>query len=305
RLIWLAIGALIALLIALTIADLTIGRRVRSLVGVTRQIGAGNLSARSDVGTGDEVGDLGKALDAMAAELRARDEERAQLLTKLVDASEEERRRIAGDVHDDSIQVMSAQVMGLQLLRRRVDDPELKARIQELEESGREATARLRDLVFYLHSPTLETHGLASAIDLLLDRSFEGETVEWSVKSALAEDPPPASRDTAYRIAQEAIGNARRHARAAHITVDLRRDGNELVMTIVDDGVGFSADGQADRPGHLGLRAARERAAAVGGAVVIDSAVGGGTRFSCRLPWNFDAVATPPNGERAAVRTDP
>ncbi len=90
----------------------------------------------------------------------------------MVDASEEERRRIAGDVHDDSIQVMSAQVMGLQLLRRRVDDPELKARIQELEESGREATARLRDLVFYLHSPTLETHGLASAIDLLLDRSF-------------------------------------------------------------------------------------------------------------------------------------
>jgi signal transduction histidine kinase len=278
---------------------------MRSLVGVTRRLGAGELSARSNVGTGDEVAALGNALDTMAAELRARDEERAHLLAKLVDASEEERRRIAGDVHDDSIQVMSAQVMGLQLLRRRVDDPDLKARIQELEESGREATARLRDLVFYLHSPTLETHGLASAIDLLLDRSFEGETVEWSVNSALAEDPPPASRDTAYRIAQEAIGNTRRHARATRISVDLRRDANELVMAIVDDGVGFSPDGLAERPGHLGLRAARERAAAVGGAVLIDSAVGTGTRFSCRLPWSFDGVAAPSNGSGGAVRTDP
>jgi signal transduction histidine kinase len=295
----------VALLIAISIADLTIGRRIRSLVGLTNRIGSGDLSARSNVGTGDEVAALGKALDNMAAELRARDEERAHLLAKLVDASEEERRRIAGDVHDDSIQVMSAQVMGLQLLRRRVEDPALRARIQELEESGREATARLRDLVFYLHSPTLETHGLALAIDLLLDRSFEGETVEWSVNSSLAEDPPPPSRDTAYRIAQEAIGNTRRHARASRVTVDLRRDKDTLVMTIADDGVGFSPDDLADRPGHLGLRAARERAAAVGGAVVVDSTVGTGTRFACRIPWTFDGVVVRRSGDRSAVRTDP
>jgi signal transduction histidine kinase len=293
RVVALLLATLFALVIALAFAHISVIRRIRELVTMTRRIGAGDLTARSDARTSDEIGELGRSLDSMADELNAREDERAHLLGAIVEASEEERKRIAGDVHDDSIQVMSAHVMNLQLLRRRVDDPELQGRIRDLEESGRAATARLRDLVFELHSPTLEEHGLEAALETLLDRAFEGEAVICSVTSTLTEDPPMPTAATAYRIAQEAIRNARQHARASTITVQVGRDGtvavgrdeSELVMRVVDDGRGFDPYAIGDRPGHLGLRGMHERAAAVGGTVTIVAATGHGTTVECRMPW--------------------
>ena len=260
RIIALSLAALLALAVAMTVSYAVIIRRLRSLVTMARRIGTGDLAARSNVRTMDEIGELGRALDGMADDLRHRDAERARLLTAVVEASEDERRRIAHDVHDDPIQVMSAHVMRLQLLRRQVEDPELKAQIVELEESGRAATARLRNLVFELHSPILEEHGLEAALDVLLERTFDGLGVEYTVESTLTSEPPDATRDTAYRIAQEAIRNTHRHAGAHSVHVELRRDADDLVLRVVDDGEGFIPEALEDRPGHLGLRAVRERA---------------------------------------------
>ena len=246
-------------MIALAFAHISVIRRIRELVTMTRRIGAGDLTARSDARTSDEIGELGRSLDSMADELRAREEERAHLLGAIVEASEEERKRIAGDVHDDSIQVMSAHVMNLQLLRRRVDDAELQSRIRDLEESGRAATARLRDLVFELHSPTLEEHGLKAALETLLDRAFEGEDVVRTVTSTLPVEPPIPTAATAYRIAQEAIRNARQHAQARMVALEVGREGPELVLRVIDDGRGFDPASIGDRPGHLGLRGMHER----------------------------------------------
>jgi signal transduction histidine kinase len=286
RLLMLAIATLLSLAFALAFAHLSVIRRIRDLVGMTRRIGAGDLTARSQLTSSDEIGELGRSLDAMADELRERDVEREQLMGAVVAASEEERKRIAGDVHDDSIQVMSAHVMNLQLLRRRVDDPELADRIRELEESGRDATARLRDLVFELHSPTLDDHGLVPALEVLVDRAFEGQVVTASVTSTLTDEPPRATSATAYRIAQEAVRNAQLHAHAQTVRVEVARtDDDCLVVRVVDDGAGFDPDAVDDRPGHLGLRGMRERAAAVGGAVTVISVPGTGTTVECRLPW--------------------
>jgi signal transduction histidine kinase len=285
----LAVLTLIAIAAGLAFAHLSVIRRLRALVAMTRSIGAGDLATRSDVRTKDEIGELARSLDAMADELKAREAERTHLIGAIVEASEEERRRIAGDVHDDSIQVMSAHVMNLQLLRRRVDDPDLLSRIKELEESGRAATARLRDLVFELHSPTLEEHGLRAALQTLVDRAFEGEDVACTVSSTLVEEPPLPTAASAYRIAQEAIRNARQHADARTIDISVTRDGIDLVMRISDDGEGFDPSALQDRPGHLGLRGMRERAAAVGGSITIDAKPGSGTTISSRLPWLLEA----------------
>ncbi len=292
RIIALSVAALIALAVAMTVSYAAIIRRLRSLVRMARRIGTGDLAARSNVRTMDEIGELGRALDAMAEDLRHRDEERARLLTAVVEASEDERRRIAHDVHDDPIQVMSAHVMRLQLLRRQVEDPEVKAQIVELEESGRAATARLRNLVFELHSPILDEHGLEAALEALLERTFDGVGVDYVVESTLASEPPDATRDTAYRIAQEAIRNTRRHAGAQVVRVELRRDVDDLVVRVVDDGGGFTPDALEDRPGHLGLRAARERASAVGGGVAVSSSPGRGTTVVCRLPWTLEPAGS-------------
>jgi signal transduction histidine kinase len=286
RMIGLAIAAAITLLIALMFAELTVIRRARRLVDQATRIGDGDLSARSEVVGSDEIGRLGLALDEMASDLEATEAERAQLTAAVVSAGEAERRRIAADVHDDSIQVMSAHVMQLQLLRRHVqDDPELVARITELEASGRAAIRRLRDLVFELHSPVLEERGLAAAIDALLERSFEGEPTVTMIDNRLEEEPPLPTREVAYRIVQEVIWNARRHAHATRVDVVLHRDGEQLVIEVEDNGVGYEQEEVEGRPGHFGLIGVRERTDAVGGFVDMSSQPGAGTRVVCRLPW--------------------
>lgn len=290
RIAALTAGSAVALVAALLVAHLVVTRRLRHLVAVTRRLGRGELSARTAMSPGDEIGVLGRSIDAMAADLEARERERSDLLSAVVQAGELERRRIAADVHDDSIQVMSAHVMTLQLLRRQVDDAALAARIAELEVSGRDATRRLRDLVFELHSPILETLGLRAAIEALLDRAFEGFDAVVEVSSTLTSEPPAAVGAVAYRVAQEAVANVRAHADARAVRVSLRRDGDDLVMRIADDGRGFAPEDVAPRPGHVGLFAARERAAAVGGAVAVDSRPGAGTVVVCRLPWSLAAV---------------
>jgi signal transduction histidine kinase len=290
RLIGLGLATTIALALAFTVAYVAIARRLRRLSSLTRRLGRGDLTARSNMRPDDDIGVLGHTIDAMASELQERDEERAHLLGAVVAAAEDERRRIASDVHDDSIQVMSAHVMGLQLLRRRVDDPELQARIHELEESGRAATTRLRELVFELHSPILEERGLASALDVLMERTFEGADVTFTLTSDPTDELPAPIRDTAYRVAQEALTNVRAHSNARTVSVVVRRDGDDLVLRVIDDGKGFVPSEIGARPGHLGLAAARERAAAVGGALVIDSVPGEGTTLVCRLPWSLDGA---------------
>jgi signal transduction histidine kinase len=285
RLILLLGATLVAMMVALAFAHVSVIRRIQSLVTLARRFGAGDLSARSHATSSDEIGELGRSLDAMAEELHARDVERVHLLGAIVEASEEERRRIAGDVHDDSIQVMSAHVMNLQLMRRRVTDDNVRAQIVELEESGRAATARLRDLVFELYSPTLEEHGLVAALESLMSRTFDGVPVTHTLTSSLEEEPPLPTAAVAYRIAQEAIRNARQHAEPATVSVDVRRIANDLAVDISDDGTGFDPDGVVERPGHLGLRGIRERATALGGTVTFDTTVGRGTTVRCRIPW--------------------
>jgi signal transduction histidine kinase len=306
RLVVLLFATLLAVAIALAFAHLSVIRRIRKLVTMTRRIGAGDLNARSDARASDEIGELGRSLDAMADELQAREVEHDALLGAIVEASEEERKRIAGDVHDDSIQVMSAHVMNLQLLRRRVDDPELQQRIRDLEESGRAATARLRDLVFELHSPTLEERGLAVALENLLERTFEGERVAIAVENHLDEEPPLPTSATAYRIAQEAIRNARQHAEPRSVRIQVTRDDSTLLLRVIDDGRGFDPARVGDRPGHLGLRGIAERAAAVGGVVRVESAPGRGTTIECRLPWlraEPDQTGSPSTAQAASSRS--
>jgi signal transduction histidine kinase len=295
HLLWLAIALGLSLVAAILLGEFFIARRVRALVGVTRRIASGDLEARVDTPGSDEIGVLELSVDAMAEQIEHRDEERLRLLGNVVQAAEAERRRIAGDVHDDSIQIMTAHVMALQLVRRRTEDPALAERLRELEDSARGAIARLRDLIFELHSPVLEELGLGAAIEALCERTFEGEPVRWSVVDRLPEPVPRGARDTGYRVAQEAIGNARRHAQPSRVTVQLTREHEELVVRVTDDGDGFDPDGVGSRPGHRGLLGARERAEAAGGTMDVKSRPGDGTTVTSRVPWllgaSFDAEA--------------
>jgi PAS domain S-box-containing protein len=233
--------------------------------------------------------------------LRKTDQERRMLMSRLVTVQEEERRRIAGDIHDDSIQVIAALGMQLHAVGRKPSNPETAEALSRLENSASRAVDRLRRLIFSLHPTSLDRQGLAAALAEYLDSLKEESGLAYELDVHLSSEPSPEARATAYRISQEALHNVRKHARAKRVHVHLDgRDGGVFVR-IKDDGLGFdilhSPDGL---PGHLGLGSMRERAEMVGGWSRIASRPGVGTIVQFWIPSDVGAP-TPSATETAGV----
>ena len=202
----------------------------------------------------------------------------------LVSAGEEERRRIAADIHDDSIQAMTAAGLRLELLRGELRDEEQLRLLAGVEKTIELAVSRLRRLIFDLRPPALDSDGLAAALRLYVDQSQPWSRTTVHFEDALTSQPGAEVRIILYRIAREALANVGKHAQAAEAAVLLaERDGGYLVR-IADDGVGFAPADTRSAPGHLGLTAMRERAELAGGRIRIDSAPGTGTVVECWIP---------------------
>ena len=209
--------------------------------------------------------------------------ERRALLAHLVDAGEEERGRIAMDIHDDSIQAITAAGMRLQILRRRLDDPEQLKLLDELEQTIQLAISRLRHLLFELRPPALDNEGLSAALGSYLDE-VDDPGIAYRFDDQLSVQPSPESRTILYRIVQEALANVRKHAQATAATVALRELENGFLARVSDDGIGFVAGDEEPVPGHLGLAAMRERAELAGGWLKIKAAPGKGTTLEVWVP---------------------
>jgi PAS domain S-box-containing protein len=227
--------------------------------------------------------DLRRSLEA----LRKTDEERRTLLAHLVKAQEEERKRIASDVHDDSIQVMAAVGVRLGMLKGRLTDPDQLRWIEKLEHAVQLSIGRLRHLLFQLAPPALEKEGLGAALRAYLEEAFSEDSVTFHLESLIAAEPSREIRTLVYRIAQEALSNVRKHAQARQVGVRLEEVDGGLFVQIRDDGVGFSpSDVETPLPGHLGLVSMRERAEMLGGWFRIDSKPGAGSSVEYWVPVN-------------------
>ena len=216
--------------------------------------------------------------------VREGDDVRRKLLQALVNAQEDERRRIASDVHDESVQTMTALSLRVGLLKDRLGDPELAVEVERIESLAGKSVERLRRLIFELRPPALDRDGLAAAIRNYLDETSFGHGVERVLRNRLEREPSPAIRIAAFRIAQEALTNVTKHASARRIVLELENEGGGVLVRVVDDGRGFAAEDHAPLPGHLGLEGMRERAELLGGWCRIESAIGEGTRVAFWLP---------------------
>ena len=214
--------------------------------------------------------------------LRRADEERGRLLNRLVHAQEEERRLIAQDLHDDSIQVLTALAMRLELLADAVEDPAVLSQLTEATRTARSVITGLRGLLFELDPPVLRREGLAAALAEQLELIRQQTGVEVDLESTLTTEPPFETAAIAYRIAQEALVNARKHAQATQLTVQVDGDEEGLTVCVADDGCGFEM--MPEQLGHLGLVSMRERAEMAAGWWQIDSAPGSGTIVEFFLP---------------------
>ncbi len=211
--------------------------------------------------------------------------ERRRLLARLVAAQEEERRRIAEDIHDDPIQKMAAVGIRLGSVGEHLaGDEEGRRLMASLEGNVQLAITRLRHLMFELRPPALDREGLAAALRQELDELARDAGVATSFRGRLAKEPSETTRNMAFRIAQEALVNARKHAGATRIDLLLEDRKEGLFVRIRDDGAGFPPDATTTTPGHLGLTTMRERASLAGGWLRLESAPGEGTTVEFCLP---------------------
>jgi signal transduction histidine kinase len=208
-----------------------------------------------------------------------------RLTARLLAAHEDERRSLSENLHDDTIQVMSAVGMRLDVLRGRIDDPDLVGELERLQSVVRNAVTRLRHLVFELRPPELDQVGLMAAVRMYLHQNAEPEGPRYRLVDRLEHEPRGPARLILYRFAQESLTNVRKHARAGHVTVEVASTADGYELTVVDDGVGCSPEeALRPRPGHLGLAAMRERAELAGGQLDVHSTPGVGTVVEIRLP---------------------
>lgn len=256
-----------------------------------------SLSALVDA-HGEYAGILGMLLD-ISDQVEARqkleeslekifdgDRQRRALLQRLVQAQEEERQRIAADIHDDSIQALTTLVLRLGLATAEVTDPRQHQALAQAEGAAREAIARLRHLIFELRPPELDQEGLAAALGLRLESLREETGIDYTIEDrADGCKLAPEARLVLYRIAQEALMNIRKHAGARTVRVELDCNDGQARVRIADDGSGLPA-GAVDREerGHLGLAGMRERAEMAGGWWRISSEPGEGAVVEFAIP---------------------
>jgi PAS domain S-box-containing protein len=196
----------------------------------------------------------------------------------------EERQRIARELHDSVSQALYGIGLGARTARALLDRDPGKAiepveYVLSLAEAG---LAEMRALIFELRPDALEQEGLVSALSRLAASLHSRYGLE--VEMDLGPEPLLSLevKEALYRVAQEALNNVVKHARASRVIVRLAAEGPGIALSLEDDGIGFQP--QAEYPGHIGLHTMRERIEAVGGTLTIESAPGQGTRLYVALP---------------------
>jgi len=173
--------------------------------------------------------------------------------------------------------------MRLQLIRKQVQDPDVRASLDKLLESIRASIFSLRHMIFELHPSVLEHEGLAPALREHMAK-LESD-LELELQDDFEEQPSSETRVLLFRIAQEALGNVRKHARAKKVQVHLGQEDGGYKVEIRDDGVGFTPPQVlSSAPGHLGLSSMRERAELAGGWCKVHSLPDCGTTVEFWLP---------------------
>jgi signal transduction histidine kinase len=213
-------------------------------------------------------------------------EEKEKLLNKEADT----RKKLARDLHDGPTQAVAAIAMRLNFVRMLMgqDPGRVVEELQKIEELAHRTTEEIRIMLFTMRPLVLETKGLAAAIRQYADQLHhtEGLNIILDVDSYDGR-LPPESESVIFSVVEEAIGNARKHARAEHIWIRLGVEGNEVLAEIRDDGAGFdvkAVESSYAQRGSLGLINMRERAELVEGRVSIESALGQGTTVRLAVP---------------------
>jgi PAS domain S-box-containing protein len=250
------------------------------------------VSSRAIYENGVLVGVQGMARDI--TERKAAQDALQMFSRKLIEAQEDERRRIARELHDQIGQILTAVKMNLYTVQKVCQSPEVNAYVKDNIEAVDEALRLVRDLSVDLRPPVLDDLGLVTALRWYVDRYTIRTGLDVEVVIEMLDENERFSRDietACFRIAQEALTNVVRHACASQVVVQLAKDENSLVLLVKDDGVGFDPEKlrkQSSRTATLGLVSMQERAHVAGGVIEIDSERSNGTEIRLSLPLDLE-----------------
>jgi PAS domain S-box-containing protein len=217
------------------------------------------------------------------------------LSQRLLTAQEAERKRIAGELHDEVGQALTAVILNLQAVQRKLDSS-MATLLHECISVVQSALQQVRSLSLDLRPAVLDDLGLVQAIQWYINRQSQRAGFAATFKADPPElQSPPEVAIVCYRVVQEALTNVVRHAHARRVGVELRQCQAELELVIRDDGVGFDvtrALQQAATGTSLGLLGLQERVTLLGGQVEMTSTPGSGTQVRVRIPWRSAADST-------------
>lgn len=261
-----------------------------------RRVETGEFTARARVWSDDEIGQLSQAFNNMAislqrmqSELQRKEALRVQLLDKLIGAQEDERKRVARGLHDETSQSLTSLIVGLKVLESARTLAEARSQIVGLRAMAGRTLDEVHRLALELRPAVLDDYGLIAAVERHVAdlRAATQLDVDMEVVGLQGERLPPRVEAALYRIVQESLTNVVRHANARHASVVLERGQAVVRLVIEDDGKGFDAQEvlvSGAREGHLGIYGMQERAAMHGGSLTIESAVGTGTTLFVEIP---------------------
>ena len=297
-LLMLGLVLLVVLAMGWLVAERLVLRPTSKIIEATRHMAAGNLGVR--IGpeySAGELGELARSFDGMAQALDQRkteiddsQERLASMSRRLLAAQEDERRRIARELHDELGQLLTGAKLNLVSLQGGLALPQsgFDPLDDTLDLVGRALTT-VRELSTELRPAVLDDAGLEEALQWLLDRVSHRAGFEGRYRSEpLGTGVPPEVETTLFRFAQEALTNVARHAHANNVEITLRRQGSMLYLVVRDDGVGFFVGDARERSlkgGSLGLVGMEERITLAGGDLEIESAPGRGTTLRVRMPF--------------------
>jgi two-component system sensor histidine kinase UhpB len=292
-LILLAIGLVLAVLVLLRGVGRIAGP-IASLARQIQQVAAGDYNARVPLGTIQEIRELGQAFNDMLEQIARYRSGLRRYVAAITQTQEEERRRIARDLHDDTTQSLIAIGQRIELIRDSLDDRErAQAQLAELRHMVTETIVSVRQFSRDLRPLTLEDLGLIPALQFLVNDLAQGDSLHTTLEvSGTVENLAPDLEVAIYRIVQEALTNVRKHAKASRVSVRADFGQREVCITVEDNGVGFVMPDELAHLaslGNFGLMGMKERVELFGGRLEITSKPQQGTQvrvtFPRYVPW--------------------
>jgi signal transduction histidine kinase len=291
----------------------SIVKPVQQLIRATARIARGDLSEPVTIESLDEIGTLSQSFDDMRQKLAAsldsiqrqnlnleqRVRERtsqleekqvvnATLLRKLITSQEDERKRIARELHDESLQTLSALLMNIELCRLHPDMITTE-KVSTMKDIVTKVINEMTKIIQNLRPTVLDDLGFEAGIVWLIDRNLKEKGISCTMNlQELVEDRlPPELQVTLFRIFQEVTANIARHARARNVNITMRNDEKTFSMSIEDDGTGFDTETVFENTltgRGLGILGMKERAAQVNGTLTVHSKPNQGTTVLCTVP---------------------